>query len=374
MSLILDGSNGITFPNSSTQAVGFYGFKNRIINGGMMIDQRYVGASTTNGGYILDRWQTGNVSGATLTSQQVADAPAGFQYSFKQTTTVSSTANDYSVIWQVVEANNGIDLAWGTSNGQSATLSFWVKSSVTGQQNACIIYYGPTNYYYFPTYTINAANTWQYVTITIPAPPTAAGAFAGTLNTAYISVRPVGVFSSGYTNTGAGNAWTSSATFKVTGTVNLASTPGATIQFTGVQLEAGSTATSFDYRPYGTELALCQRYLPAFNLQSGAHNFGIAMVYNGGSGGQILMPFRFSVQTRVPPTGVTYTGTATNLSVFCGSTQKYLTGNIAFNDSTNFDAEVVLYSASSGFTPGYSAVGISETAASTILYFNGCEL
>lgn len=248
-----------TIDTSSIGGLG-YGFKNRLINGAMMIDQRYAGASTTNGGYILDRWQTGAISGATLTSQQVADAPAGFKYSFKQTVTASSTANDYSWFWQQVEGNNAIDFDWGTSNGQTVTVSFWVKSSIAGQMNGSITYYGPTNYYYIPTYTINAANTWQYVTLTIPAPPTAAGAFAAALSTAYVRVVPVSVFSSGYTNVGTGNTWSSTLTSKATGSINIGSTAGATIQFTGVQLEKGAVATSFDWRPYTTELQLCQRY------------------------------------------------------------------------------------------------------------------
>ncbi|MBU3577589.1 hypothetical protein [Polynucleobacter sp. UK-Kesae-W10] len=315
---------------------GNWAMRNRIINGDMRIDQRYAGASTTNGQYILDRWQTGAVSGATLTSQQVADAPAGFQYSFKQTTTVSSTANDYSAIWQVVEANNGIDLAWGTSNGQSATLSFWVKSSVTGQQNACIIYYGPTNYFYFPTYTINAANTWQYVTVTIPAPPAAAGAFAATLNTAYISVRPVGVFSSGYTNTGAGNAWTSSGTFKVTGTVNLASTAGATIQFTGVQLEKGSYATPFDFRPYGAELQLCERYCQSVLFNNYIGN---------GSGWYWSMPINFQTTMRTAPT----------FSAFSGGN----TSNITYEAAESIGVQGCRYTI---LASGLNAQGIGRTA------------
>ena len=354
---------------------GYYSFKNRIINGAMVIDQRNAGASVTptaNPTYVLDRWRVSFSQSSKISVQQNAGSvtlPAGFtNYLGITSLAATSTSSDYYYLGQSIEGFNIADLGWGTANAKTVTLSFQVYSSLTGTFGGSLYNNGGARSYPF-TYSIPVANTWTTISVTI------AGDTSGT----WLTTNGLGVsvnFGLGVSSTFSGTAgsWSGNTYFSATGATSVVGTNGATFYITGVQLEKGSTATSFDYRPYGTELALCQRYLPAFNLQSGAHNFGIAMVYNGGSGGQILMPFRFSVQTRVPPTGVTYTGTATNLSVYCGSTIKYLTNNIAFNDSTNFDAEVVLYSASSGFTPGYSAVGVSETAASTILYFNGCEL
>ena len=330
------GSNAVLYGVAAP--TGSMGFRNRIINGDMRIDQRNAGASTTASGYIVDRWQTGSIAGATLTSQQVTDAPAGFTHSFKQTVTASSVQNDYSVFWQPIEANNAIDLAWGTSNGQSVTLSFWVKSSMSGQFNGAVIYYGATNYYYFPTFTVNAANTWQFITLNIPAPPTAAGAFPGALNTAYISVRPIGVFTSGYTGVGAGNTWTTSANYKVAGSVNLASTAGATVQFTGVQFEAGSVATPFERRPYGTELALCQRYYqksaaqgtkPADGVSGVATNFA---AYAASAGWTADIPF--PVIMRAAPTMTAYD----SVGVGSGNWAYYLGGAFVACSSTTLSA------------------------------------
>ena len=234
--------------------------KNRLINGAMLIDQRYAGASTTSSGYLVDRWYTGAISGATLTYQQVTDAPSGFYNSLKTTVTSSSTTSDYMYLGQYIEGNNAYDLQWGTANGLTVTLSFWVKSSVTGTYNGLVRFFGATTYNYLPTYTINSANTWEQKTITIPAAPVGAGAFAGALNTSYIYIVPMVYTTSGYGSSTAANTWSSSGTPKVSGTVNFPSNASATFQFTGVQLEVGSSATGFEYRQYGQELALCQRY------------------------------------------------------------------------------------------------------------------
>jgi hypothetical protein len=185
------------------------------------------------------------------------------------------------------------DVAWGTSNGQTMTASFWVKSSVTGQMNGTIVFYGNTaNYIYSPTYTINSANTWEYKTVVIPPAPTAAGPTAASQNGKYMNFSPIAIFSSGYTATATtGNTWAplSSTGYRATGsTANIASTAGATFQFTGCQLEVGSFATGFDYRDATTELGLClrYRYVPINNPQTGTpSSYGsfLAVAYNATS-------------------------------------------------------------------------------------------
>ena len=241
---------------------GYYGFKNRIINGAMMIDQRNAGASvtvTTSTGYTLDRWQIAVSQSSKLTCQQNAGSvtpPNGFSNYLGITSSSAYSVNsgDYFLINQFIEGLNTADLNWGTANAAAVTLSFWVRSSLTGTFAGCLDNDGNARSYPF-SYTINSANTWEQKSITI------AGDTSGTwlkTNGKGIGVRfSLGV---GSTYTTTAGAWASGAYFNATGATNLVSTNGATFYITGVQLEKGSTATSFDYRPYGTELALCQRY------------------------------------------------------------------------------------------------------------------
>ena len=240
----------------------YTGFKNRFINSAMLIDQRNAGAAiTTTDTYCLDRWYTQNsVTAGTVTTQQVADAPAGFYNSAKKTfasVTLNST-NGYANFQQTIETNNTLDFAYGTASAQTITVSFWVKSSVTGAHSFCLQNYNATRRSYLSSYTINSANTWEQKSITIVG-DTSFIIGTSTLTNAGLQVR----FSQGggtqYASATA-NAWQSADVFFLTGCVSPATTNGATWQVTGVQLEKGSTATSFDYRPYGTELQLCQRY------------------------------------------------------------------------------------------------------------------
>jgi hypothetical protein len=262
-------TNAVNIAQSGSNNVTF---RNRIINGACLISQRNGTTAVSTTGYIIDRFQITSISGGTSTCGQIADAPSGFSYSCKYTNTGTTTSNDYNFIGQPIEANNVYDFQWGTSTGISVTLSFWAKANNAGTYNSAISFTGGSaNYYYYPTYTITSANTWQYITLTIPAPPTAAGAFTGSFNAAYLAVYPIVIGSSGAGGTTA-NTWTTSGVYKASGSFNLASTASATFQFTGVQLEAGTTASPFEYRQYGTELALCQRYYQFVGGAAGLHN------------------------------------------------------------------------------------------------------
>ena len=273
MSLILDGSNGITFPNSSTQAVGFYGFKNRIINGAMVIDQRNAGASVTptNGQYTVDRWQAAVSAASKFTVQQNAGSvtpPVGFSKYLGCTSSSAYTvgAGEVYSIQQAIEGNNIYDLAFGTSGAKATSLSFWVYSSLTGTFSGTLQNSAQTYSYVF-TYSVPTANTWTYITVSIPAQT--AGAW-NTDNTSWGVLRFCLGVGSTY-QTGSPNTWVAGNYWSTASAVSVVSTSGATFYITGVQLEVGSTATSFDYRPYGTELALCQRYYykqPASTYQS----------------------------------------------------------------------------------------------------------
>lgn len=239
-----------------------YGFRNRVINGDMQIDQRYSGSSNTkNAGssdtYHLDRWLAANVSDAVYTVQQVEDGPTGFKNSLKITVTTADSSigsGQINLIRQSIEGLNVADLAWGTANAKTITLSFWVKSSLTGQFGGSLTN-SATNRSRTFSYTISSANTWEYKTVTI------SGDTTGTwLTTNGVGVRLDWNLGTGSTYLAASGTWNASNLVGVTGDTSIVSTLNATWQITGVQFEVGSVATPFERRPYGTELALCQRY------------------------------------------------------------------------------------------------------------------
>ena len=261
MTVSISGTGGVTFNDSSVQdtaATGF-GFKNRIINGAMVIDQRNAGASVTTAvgnTYNPDRWLVYDAVGSKMTVQQVTDAPAGFTKSQKITSLAATTpsSTDYYFNCQRIEGFNVSDLAWGTASAATITFSFWVKSSLTGSFSGAFGNASFSRSYPF-SYTISAANTWEQKTVTVAGDTT--GTWASDNSTGLQALFDLG---SGSSRAGAANIWSANDYRKVTGSVNLIGTNGATFYITGVQLEKGSTATSFDYRPYGTELVLCQRY------------------------------------------------------------------------------------------------------------------
>ena len=274
------GTSGatLTFPDSSTQntaATGF-GFKNRIINGAMVIDQRNAGASVafTTSAYTLDRWvgAVGTATGTTI--QRSTTSTTGFSNSALITigTGASPASGAVNRIYQVIEGFNIADLAWGTASAATVTFSFWVRSSVTGTFSGAL--YGASTIQSYPfNYTISTANTFEQKTVTIAGPTTGTWDFT---NGAGIYVNfDLG---SGTTFKGTANAWATGTFTGVTGATNLCATTGATFYITGVQLEKGSTATSFDVRPYGTELALCQRYLEK------SYNYDVAVATSTDTG------------------------------------------------------------------------------------------
>ena len=260
------GGNTATINGMTPTAQSLQGFRNRIINGDMRIDQRNAGASVTptDGQYSLDRWRCGLTAASKFSVQQNAGAvtpPAGFTNYLGATSlsAYSVGASDTFVIEQPVEGFNTSDLAWGTANAQAVTLSFWVRSSLTGSFGGVILNSAYNRSYAF-SFSISAANTWEQKTVTI------AGDTTGTwLTTNGVGVRVIFSLGSGSNNLIAANTWSSTFGTAPTGSVNVVSTNGATFYITGVQLEAGTVATPFERRPYGTELALCQRYYEVLN-------------------------------------------------------------------------------------------------------------
>ena len=267
MPIVLDGSQGISTPMyggaiSSNAVTPVVGMKNKIINGACVIDQRNAGASvSTVAGdtFIVDRFNTYTTQASKLTGQQNAGSvtpPNGFRNYLGLTTTsaYSVGSSDIFTLFQNIEGYNVADLGWGTANAKTVTLSFWVRSSLTGTFGGSLLN-GAQNRAYPFSYTISSASTWEQKSITV------AGDTTGTWLTTNGRGLIVGFgLGNGSTFSGTAGAWTAGQIYSPTGATSVVGTNGATFYITGVQLEVGSTATSFDYRPYGTELALCQRY------------------------------------------------------------------------------------------------------------------
>lgn len=245
--------------------------RNRIINGDMRIDQRNSGASVTVNNasanvFSVDRWQAaGETTDGVYTLQQQSGGPVGFVNFLRATVTTADASigagQRYSLIYRV-EGRDIADLNFGTANATAITLSFWVRSSVTGTFGGSLRNSAGTRSYPF-TYTINNANTWEFETITIP------GDTAGT----WLTDTGIGFWfnfdlGSGSTLRGTAGAWAAGDFRGATGAVSLISTNAATFDITGVQLEAGGTATPFERRPHALELELCQRYFEwcSFNV------------------------------------------------------------------------------------------------------------
>jgi hypothetical protein len=256
--------DAVTAAKLSPDAENISVFRNRIINGAMVIDQRNAGASVTisnsSKDYTLDRWAAFETTDGVITVQQVSDAPAGFINSAKITTTTADgtlTADQRCQFTQDIEGLNVADLGWGTANAKTVTLSFWVKSSLTGTFGGSVANSAANRSYVF-TYSISAANTWEQKSVTI------AGDTTGTwLTTNSIGIRLYFGLGVGTDFQGTAGSWAGSFGIATSGSTSVIGTLSATWQITGVQLEVGTQATSFEYRQYQQELALCYRYYEA---------------------------------------------------------------------------------------------------------------
>jgi hypothetical protein len=272
------------------------GTRNRIINGDMRFDQRNGGAAVTIGAatntFVLDRWYGYGNSASKFSIQRNAGSvtpPAGFS-NYLGVTSLSSysvPAGEQYVIGHRIEGFNAAGFDFGTANAKTFSLSFWVRSSISGTHGGQIVN-GAYNRSYPFSYTISAANTWEYKTVVVTGDTT------GT----WLSDNGIGLvvgfnLGSGSTFSSTANTWSAGNFSAPTGAVSVVGTNGATFYITGVQLELGTVATPFERRSYGQELALCQRY-----YQIGI--VGLDVYETSGGNSRLTAPFRVSMRT--PPT------------------------------------------------------------------------
>ena len=326
-------SSTSSFSTSAPTVPGGFMFRNRIINGDMRIDQANAGASLSvlNTGsvfYSADMWyaQANNVGAFSL--QQVTDAPTGFVNSLKATVTTISASpatSEFYSIQQRIEGVNVYDLLSGTANAKTVTLSFWVKSSISGTYGVVIS--NATNSRFYPvSYSISATGTWEKKTITLVLDTT------GTWVTDNTKAMNISFnFGVGATYAGTSGAWTGTRAEGVSGQTQLISTLSATFQISGVQLETGSAATPFEVRDYATELVRCQRYY-ATSIETGAtvtnfttlnaNGVGGVMAIANASNNDLFPNVRYPVAMRTNPTLTVYSGANRT----AGSVRNMITG------------------------------------------------
>ncbi len=356
---------GLTTPLSEAQGgtgttTGYYGFKNRIINGGMVIDQRNAGASGTASAYTVDRFNYVANQASKGTWQQNAGSvtpPTGFSnyLGFTSSSAYSVLTGDYFAFTQRIEGYNFSDLGWGTADAKTITLSFWVRSSLTGTFGGALYNGTPRSYPFI--YSISSADTWTNISITIPGDTS--GTYATNNTTAVQVLFGLGV---GSTYSGTAGSWSGNTYFSATGATSVVGTNGATFYITGVQLEKGSTATSFDYRPYGTELMLCQRYY--YRITSTSDQLGFGWNRSTTEAASITT---FPVTMRIPPTSLDQTGTAANYRVLHANTATVCSAVPTLERSTNHTGSTEFVVAS-GLTTGQGSAG---AAASTVTAYLG---
>jgi len=383
MALTLDGTNGIVssgsittqsatgviFSDSSNQvaAASPFSLKNRIINGDMIIDQRNAGASVATSSsflvYSVDRWFGLYSQTSKFTMQQNAGSvtpPPGFTTYLGCTSTSAYTVGSSEIFYirQSIEGFNIADLAWGTANARTITISFWVRSSLTGTFGGALQNSAANRSYPF-SYTISSANTWEQKSITITGDTT------GTwLTTSGVGVGVQFSLGAGATASGTAGSWQAANLSSATGAVSVVGTNGATFYITGVQLERNTTATPFEWLPYTTELALCQRYFNT-SYATGTATGTITNTnqigrYTDGASNWSGCTYSFPSRMRAIPSVTTWgvISGATSGQVSGDAVNK--TGNIEFVSTNGFFAGTYNVASGSGEGVRYQFTASSE--------------
>ena len=340
------------FGGSTIGAGNATGMKNRLINGGMVLDQRNAGASVTpsNTNYTLDRWYCTLSQASKFSVQQNAGAvtPVGFP-NYLGCTSLSayalSSAEQFTVR-QAIEGHNVADLGWGTANAKTVTLSFLVRSSLTGTFGGALKNSAADRSYPF-SYTVSSANTWEQKSITVVGDTT--GTWQATTSTGIMLVFSLGT---GSTGSGTAGAWAAANYSSATGATSVVGTAGATFYVTGVQLEEGNAATSFEFRPYGTELSLAQRYYHKI----APNEVDSIIAWSGRATSATVSTFMsgtFPVPMRTSPSALEQSGTASDYQITVpGVVTSALNAVPTFVAGTNKNVYLVRGTVASGLTTG----------------------
>jgi hypothetical protein len=314
------------------------GRRNLIFNGDMRIAQRGTGAFTANGDRPVDRWQMiSNTTDFTTTQDSTVPTGKGFTNSIKiqPTATKSPSSSTYARIGYSIEGYDGASLCWGTSGAKSATISFWVRASVTGiysigLKNAA------ANRSICLEYTIDSADTWEYKTITFP------GVTDGTWEQTTSRFCYIDVWQAGQgSQTSTIGTWQGQNVNMSSNQVNLFTSTSNTFYITGFQMEVGKVATPFEHRSYGEELALCQRYF--FMRNDGSGPIGSGIWY---SNNQILAHFAYPQDMRTAPTITRSSGGFASCYTI-GNAIRSL-GHVGFDNIKNYAARINLTTSSNG--------------------------
>lgn len=356
--------------SDGVSSAGLYGLKNRIINGDMRIDQRNSGSSVTPtaSGYTLDRWYAGLSAASKYSVQQNAASvtpPTGFS-NYLGVTSLSAysiTSGDYFIIRQNIEGFNSADLAWGTASAAPITLSFWVRSSLTGTFGGSLTNSAENRSYPF-TYTISAANTWEQKSVTV------AGDTTGT----WVTNNGIGIrlnfgLGVGSTISGTAGSWAATAYLSATSATSVVGTNGATFYVTGVQLEKGSTATSYDYRFYGTELNWCQRYYWRNTATGIFTSFGFS-TSRGSSASEFFV--QFPVTMRAAPTTFDYSSLMVGL--YAGGTTSAISSATLSTPNTSLSSSAISLTAAASIGSAGQALTVFANNSATAYFGFGAEL
>jgi hypothetical protein len=311
---------------------------------------------TVGGTYLVDRFQILHTSDGAFSAQQDSSAPAGFVNSLKFTTTTADgtlTGTQTLRVQQFVEGYNIADFAWGTASAKTVTLSFWVRSSLTGTFAGGLNNSANDRSYVY-TYTINSVDTWEYKTVTIP------GETSGTwLTDNNKGIRLIFALGTGPDRSTTAGSWASGNYWSATGATSVIGTLNATWYITGVQLEAGSVATSFERVDYGEMLRRCQRYYYRIKADAGGQVLGSGMMQTA-TAGRFFIPFM--VPMRTSPSALEQSGTASNYVVFNGGSAQNCNAVPTFNSATLYGAGLQATIASGG-TIGYGALIRADSSA-----------